>query len=178
MIPLCRYTSELASGLAYLHSHDLVHLDVKPANALLTRHGHLKLADFGCCARIDNDEDPVLGTVVYQAPEVLRGGAAGPHSDVFSLGVTIWHMLTRSTPYQGIHPHVVLFQVVHLRHRPTDHHPQESTHTTTTLEALLWHLARSCWAEEPEDRPAVSDLCRTLNAMIMLSPEGGRMFGL
>lgn len=52
----------------------------------------------------------VLGTVRYQAPEVLRGGVGGSHSDVFSLGVTIWHLLTRSLPYQGLHPHIVIYQ--------------------------------------------------------------------
>lgn len=52
----------------------------------------------------------MLGTVRYQAPEVLRGGVGGSHSDVFSLGVTIWHLLTRSLPYEGLHPHIVIYQ--------------------------------------------------------------------
>lgn len=57
----------------------------------------------------------VLGTVRYQAPEVLRGEAGGSHSDVFSLGVTTWHLLTRTLPYDGLHPHIVIYQV-----RPRD----------------------------------------------------------
>lgn len=53
----------------------------------------------------------MLGTVRYQAPEVLRGDVGGSHSDVFSLGVTTWHLLTRTLPYHGLHPHIVIYQV-------------------------------------------------------------------
>lgn len=172
-----RYTSELASGLAYLHSQGLAHLDVKPANALLTYQGHLKLADFGCCTRTDEDKDPVLGTVGYQAPEVLRGEAPTSYSDVFSLGVTIWHLLTRSHPYQGIHPHVVLYQVVHLGHRPPDHH-QDLWSAKSSLETLLQHLAEMCWGEEPQQRPSSTTLCRTLTAMLLCSPGTQETYSL
>ena len=53
----------------------------------------------------------VLGTVYYQAPEVLRGKGYSDRSDIFSLGVTAWHLLTLTQPFHGLHPHVVLYQV-------------------------------------------------------------------
>ncbi|KAK7058699.1 hypothetical protein SK128_009165, partial [Halocaridina rubra] len=89
-----------------------MHLDVKPANVLVTRDGHLRLADYGCCSPLDEDitDQHVLGTVSYQAPEVLRGKGGSDRSDVFSLGVTMWHLLTLVPPYHGLHPHVVLYK--------------------------------------------------------------------
>ncbi|XP_071539086.1 uncharacterized protein [Panulirus ornatus] len=157
-----RYTCHLARGLSYLHSQGLAHLDVKPANALLTSLGHLKLTDFGCCTRLGQADDPVLGTVGYQAPEVLRGEVGGTYSDMFSLGVTIWHLLTRTSPYQGLHPHVIIYQVARLRHRPTDHQQREDCAPSTTLEALLLRLAERCWAENPQDRPSAKAVCSIL----------------
>ncbi|XP_042892630.1 serine/threonine-protein kinase RIM15-like [Penaeus japonicus] len=105
-----RYIRELASGLTYLHAQGIVHRDVKPANALLDSRGRTRLTDFGCSSRPGQDEVAVIGTVPYQAPEVLRGGMGCSRSDVFSLGVTTWHLLTRHAPFEGLHHHVVLYQ--------------------------------------------------------------------
>ncbi|XP_063585187.1 serine/threonine-protein kinase mos-like [Penaeus indicus] len=146
-----RYIRELASGLTHLHAHGIVHRDVKPANALLDAGGRLRLSDFGCSSRPGQDEVAVIGTVPYQAPEVLRGGMGCGRSDVFSLGVTAWHLLTRRAPFEGVHHHVVLYQVTCLHHRPPQHHPLGSF--PSLLEVLLGRLASRCWAEDPEERP-------------------------
>ncbi|XP_050735809.1 uncharacterized protein LOC127008168 isoform X2 [Eriocheir sinensis] len=167
-----RYMLDVSRGLAHLHAHGLAHRDLKPGNVLLTHSGHLKIADFGCCARLGlQDDDIVLGTVRYQAPEVLRGGVGGSHSDVFSLGVTIWHLLTRSLPYQGLHPHIVIYQVAYLNHRPPDHqlHPGPRTF----LDAVLWRLAHTCWSEEHTLRPTAAALCRNLTLLHLASSPRG-----
>ncbi|KAK8401186.1 hypothetical protein O3P69_002744 [Scylla paramamosain] len=163
-----RFTLEVCRGLAHLHAHGVAHRDLKPANVLLTVDGHLKIADFGCCARLDElDDDVILGTVRYQAPEVLRGEAGGSHSDVFSLGVTTWHLLTRTLPYDGLHPHIVIYQVAHLRHRPTDHQPHPGPRAF--LDAVLWRFMHTCWAEEPAARPTAAELCRNLTILHLAS---------
>ncbi|XP_064113120.1 uncharacterized protein LOC135219892 isoform X2 [Macrobrachium nipponense] len=119
-----RFIGEIANGLAYLHSQDIVHLDVKPANTLLSQTGHVKLADFGCCTKLYAERNEhVLGTINYQAPEVLRGKEITDRCDVFSLGITAWHLLTQVMPFQGTHPHVIIYQVTKLFHRPVDHFP-------------------------------------------------------
>ncbi|XP_045122799.1 uncharacterized protein LOC123511199 isoform X1 [Portunus trituberculatus] len=163
-----RFTLEICRGLAHLHAHGVAHRDLKPANVLLTVDGHLKIADFGCCARLDElNDDVILGTVRYQAPEVLRGEAGGSHSDVFSLGVTTWHLLTRTLPYEGLHPHIVIYQVAHLGHRPTDHHPH--TAPRAFLDAVLWRFMHTCWIDDPTARPTASDLCRNLTILHLAS---------
>ncbi|XP_069970153.1 serine/threonine-protein kinase mos-like [Penaeus vannamei] len=158
-----RYIQELASGLTYLHAQGIVHRDVKPANALLDTGGRLRLADFGCSSGPGRDEVAVIGTVPYQAPEVLRGGMGCGRSDIFSLGVTAWHLITRRAPFEGLHHHVVLYQVTCLHHRPPHHIPLSPS--PSLLEVLLARLASRCWAEEPKERPDALTLVSILGAL-------------
>ncbi|XP_066988080.1 uncharacterized protein [Macrobrachium rosenbergii] len=160
-----RFIGEIANGLTYLHSQNIVHLDVKPANTLLSQTGHVKLADFGCCADLCAEKNElVLGTINYQAPEVLRGEEITDRCDVFSLGITAWHLLTQVMPFQGIHPHVIIYQVTKLFHRPVDHFPILIS-SYTLLEQLLNGIAERCWAEDPEQRPSASVLSANLTAL-------------
>ncbi|XP_068216774.1 uncharacterized protein [Palaemon carinicauda] len=164
-----RFIGEIANGLSYLHSQNLVHLDVKPANVLLAHTGHVKLADFGCCLELYGERNEhVLGTINYQAPEVLRRKEITDRSDVFALGVTAWHLLTQVVPFQGIHPHVIIYKVTKLLHRPVDHFPVHVS-SYTLLEQLLNSIAVRCWAEDPKQRPSASVVSANL-AALYLSP--------
>ena len=62
-IYLCRYIGEVSSGIQYLHSRNLVHLDVKPSNILVSSHGNVKLADFGCCRQVGERLTQVISYV-------------------------------------------------------------------------------------------------------------------
>lgn len=82
--------------------------------------GICKLGDFGhsikCDARptdnwLPHAHDDVVGTVVYAAPEVLKGSFPTPQSDVYSFGILLWQVETRSLPFAGEHPHVVIYKV-------------------------------------------------------------------
>lgn len=60
----------------------------------------------------------MIGTIAYQAPEILQGSVGCAKSDVFSFGVTMWHVLHRTQPYEGLHPHVIAYNVTRVNLRP------------------------------------------------------------
>ncbi len=110
--------ARVARGLAYIHSHGIIHRDVKPSNILLDESGTPRLADFG----LARDKDAVtltmtkefLGTPFYCPPEQVRGDrrAVGPASDVFSLGVTLYEALTLQVPFDGLSAEAIFQKIL------------------------------------------------------------------
>jgi YVTN family beta-propeller protein len=117
-------TGQLASALDAAHARGLVHRDVKPSNALVTRTAdgeHVYLCDFGLSKEAAGDatlsvSGGPVGTVMYTAPEVLRSGHATPRSDVYSLGCVLFECLTGTPPFEGPTPAAVIFG--HLEESP------------------------------------------------------------
>nr|KAG5710309.1 hypothetical protein BaRGS_009025 [Batillaria attramentaria] len=175
------FALQIARGLHYLHSVNVVHLDLKPANIMVTADMKLKIADFGCCHQIPagNEEGGVsgpaedgeglapvqgpwrnelAGTLAYRAPELLKGQRPALRSDVYSLGITLWQMQSRSGPYEGVPVHSVVFQVVarHLRpqHRSAASLDADNDDSSDDpFELVFSDLYTQCWAPAVEDRP-------------------------
>jgi len=97
---------EVCYGLEAAHSADIVHRDIKPGNIIYTRQGGIKIADFGLAKKSDSvtmitQEGKVIGTPAYMSPEQAAGGAVGPQSDIFSLGVVAFESFCRRKPFEG-----------------------------------------------------------------------------
>lgn len=112
---------QLADALATVHRAGLVHHDIKPANVFMTSARLVKLLDFGLAVPAGTSSavpaarrisPPLLGTANYLAPERILRGSADPRSDLFSLGVMLYEMVTGRQPFAGASPSQVIFNVL------------------------------------------------------------------
>jgi serine/threonine-protein kinase len=95
--------AQAADGLAYAHSKGVIHRDIKPANIMVTPSGLVKIMDFGIARLRDSQrmtrDGQIVGTLAYMAPEQLRGEQADERSDLYSLAMVLYEMLTGSPPF-------------------------------------------------------------------------------
>lgn len=110
-------TAQVLEALAAAHRAGIVHRDIKPENVLIDPHGVVKVADFGLARAIGTSNSSasatLLGTVAYISPEVVTRGHSDERSDLYSLGVMMFEMLTGRQPFVGEQPVHVAFQHVH-----------------------------------------------------------------
>ncbi|MFZ5597425.1 MAG: Stk1 family PASTA domain-containing Ser/Thr kinase [Bacillota bacterium] len=103
-----RIARQVCDALDHAHDNNIVHRDVKPHNILITKSGRAKLTDFGIAreatAATITTGDTIVGSVHYISPEQARGDAGDPKSDIYSLGVVLYEMLTGSLPFTGDSP--------------------------------------------------------------------------
>jgi serine/threonine-protein kinase len=108
--------AQVADALDYAHDRQVVHRDIKPANVMVLKDSLIKITDFGI-ARMRNNEiktmtGMILGSPKYMSPEQVAGKRADPRSDLFSLGVVIYEMLTGTSPFVADNIHGVMYQTL------------------------------------------------------------------
>jgi len=167
--------SEVAAALGFAHSRGVVHRDVKPGNVILTSSGQAKVTDFGIARAMSAPEEnltqagSVMGTATYFSPEQAQGLAVDQRSDLYSLGVVLYEMVTGRTPFTGDTPLAIAYK--HVQDQP----PAPSTLVSglpSGLEAVIMKLLR----KRPEDRYANAedlraDLRRFLGGQATLAEQ-------
>lgn len=183
-----KFATDITRALEFVHSNNLAHLDLKPANIIVDIYDTCRLSDFGCCQLVTNGNNELdclppsptpsppsttrsslTGTFAYRAPELLKGEEPTIKSDMYSLGICLWQMLTREQPYGLESQFVVIFGVVANQMRPSL--LQVPSHDITTYAYV--DLMTTLWRAEPERRPdadstlsslmAIKTLCKTLS---------------
>jgi eukaryotic-like serine/threonine-protein kinase len=116
-----RIVSEVTLALDYAHSQGVVHRDIKPGNIMLLEDGRVKVTDFGIAQVVDATQTRtgvILGTPSYMSPEQLAGKEVDGRSDLFSLGIVFYELLTGTKPFKGENISATLYAITHTAHPP------------------------------------------------------------
>jgi eukaryotic-like serine/threonine-protein kinase len=142
---------EMAEALQAAHRRGVIHRDIKPRNILITDSGHVKVADFGIARAAEattiSDFEGILGSAKYMSPEQAAGERVGPASDLYSMGVVLYEMLTGKVPFEIETPADV--PVEHADGSPP-HLKEVNPRVPGDMDALVMKLL----ASDPEDRYA------------------------
>jgi eukaryotic-like serine/threonine-protein kinase len=144
---------QVCYALGYAHRNDVIHRDVKPANVIVQPDGIVKLLDFGIARQEKNESrltrtGSVIGTLQYMAPERLRNAAFDGRSDIFSVGIMMFQLLTGQLPFTG--DYAIVHKIL------TEKHPPLSQHLEKYPAALDGILDRAL-AKSPDDRYSTAD---------------------
>jgi serine/threonine-protein kinase len=113
------YIADIADGLDYAHGRGIIHRDIKPANIMLLKSGIVKITDFGIAkitASSQTKTGVVKGTPFYMSPEQIAGKKVDGRSDIFSLGVMLFQLVTGEAPFTGDSPASLMHQILNVPH--------------------------------------------------------------
>ena len=144
------FSTQIARALNHAHSRGLIHMDIKPQNIMLPKDGTVKIADFGI-AQMDEadptDAEEALGSIHYISPEQARGGIIDARSDIYSLGVVMYEMLTGKLPFEGKTVEEVAVQQYSVM-------PDAPSALNSDVPAELEEITLRAMQPEPDDRYA------------------------
>ena len=114
-----KVVADVAEALDFAHKADVIHRDIKPANIMLLENGEVKVTDFGIAKAISSSRTKtgvILGTPNYMSPEQIMGQKINQQSDIFSLGILFFQLLTGELPFQGDNLSRLLYQITQVKH--------------------------------------------------------------
>jgi eukaryotic-like serine/threonine-protein kinase len=148
----CAWVAEVATALAVAHRKGVIHGDVKPANILIAEDDRLKLTDFGMArlASRDSKDTPLLGSPAYWCPEQIVGKPQDARSDIFSLGVVLYELVTGHRPFDADSLQGICSRILSST-------PLPPSHANPSVPSALNEVIASCLAKDPNQRCASAE---------------------
>jgi serine/threonine protein kinase len=140
---------QVAQGMDKVHRKGIIHRDIKPQNLILTLDGVVKIVDFGLAKLVGQKdltrEGITVGTVGYMSPEQARGGEIDQQTDIWSLGVVIYEMVTGQLPFNGEYAQAVIYSIL-------NEEPEPITGLRSRIPLELERIVNKCLSKECADR--------------------------
>ncbi|MES1981995.1 MAG: serine/threonine-protein kinase [Pseudomonadota bacterium] len=160
LVQVLEIAEQVARGLSFAHENGVVHRDIKPSNIMVLDDGRVKITDFGIAriasSPVHTQAGMTLGSPQYMSPEQVQAQAIDQRSDIFSLGVVMYEMLTGQPPFTGEHVNAIMYQIMHaMPAPPSDFNPD----VPKLLDAIvLKALAKKPGERHREARELAQDL--------------------
>lgn len=156
---------QMAEALAYAHAQGIVHRDIKPSNVMVDNRGKVKLADFGIAAATDEISvtatGQIIGTPEYMSPEQARGEAMDGRSDLYSLGIVLYEMLTGATPFERLSRMSIIAKLIY---EPQEFNLTFPDHVPSPIQAIVQSLLRKQAQDRIADAATLIDQIRNLGS--------------
>jgi serine/threonine-protein kinase len=164
-------TLQAADGLAAAHEKGIVHRDIKSSNIMIADKQKVKLMDFGLAKSIDRTqltrEGTTLGTAAYMSPEQAQVHSVDHRSDIWSLGVVMYEMISGRQPFAGEYEHAVVYSIINTE-------PESLTSLRTCVPIELERIVSRCLAKDPSERyQTARDLAADLQRFQRIGSSGG-----
>ena len=159
------WAAQLLQALTYLHSHKIIHRDLKSRNVFLSQSGEVKLGDFGIARKLQITEDLAttnIGTPYYLAPEVCTGNGYDMKADVWSLGCVLYELCTWRRPFEGESIATIIQKVLNAVYEPI-----EDDLYSEDLRSFIYSMLR----KDPSTRPSASELLTNPSISRLISTD-------
>lgn len=157
---VCDVMSEVAAALTSAHQNGVIHRDIKPGNILVSTTGQVKVADFGIARALGSGVEQgltqtgaVMGTATYFSPEQAQGASTDQRSDIYSLGVVMYEMLSGSAPFTGENAVAIAYKQVHEQATPLNQR-------LASVPAEVAAIVAKCMEKSPDDRYSSAEQVR------------------